>query len=291
MTYAASSRFDPAMPSDADSQVGWRAELALEYARRGARTVLTARRHDGPLVVQRPLYPEGDAVCHTIVVHPPGGIAGGDELRLNARLDVNAHALLTTPGAGKWYRSVGVGARQCIDFDASSGACLEWLPQENIIFNGASAELRTTVRLFGAASFIGWEICCFGRTGSAETFASGSFRVRTFVERDNRPLWLENGRLEGGGAALQSPIVLAGQPVAGTLLAASDKLDADGLAACREIRPLNGNCAVTLLPGLFVGRYLGASSEAAKNYFIELWHKLRPVVAGRDAVDPRIWRT
>jgi urease accessory protein len=291
MTYAASSRYDPAMLPDSNGQVGWRAELALEYARRGARTVLAARRHDGPLVVQKPLYPEGDAVCHTIVVHPPGGIAGGDELRLNARLDVNAHALLTTPGAGKWYRSVGSGARQSIQFDVSGGACLEWLPQENIIFNGASAELRTAVRLSGDASFIGWEICCFGRTGSGETFASGSFRGRTFIERDNRPLWLENGRLEGGGAALQSPVVLAGHPVAGTLLAASDKLGAHGLAACREIRPLNGDGAVTLLPGLLIGRYLGASSEAAKNYFIELWHILRPVVAGRDAIDPRIWRT
>jgi urease accessory protein len=291
MTYAASSRYDPAMPPNADSQVGWRATLALEYARRGARTVLAARRHDGPLVVQKPLYPEGDAVCHTIVVHPPGGIAGGDDIQLNARLDENAHAVLTTPGAGKWYRSVGPWARQCIHFDVSSGACLEWLPQENIIFNGARAELRTAVRLSAHASFISWEICCFGRTGSGETFASGRFRGRTFIERDNRPLWLENGRLEGGGAALQSSVVLAGQSVVGTLMAASDKLASGVLIACRALQPMTGDGAVTLLPGLFVGRYLGTSSEAAKNYFIELWHILRPVVAGRDAIDPRIWRT
>src|SRR3990172_7209250 len=115
----------------------WRAQLALEFERRAARTVLSARRHDGPLVVQKPLYPEGDAVCHTIVVHPPGGMAGGDDIQLKARLDVNAHALLTTAGAGKWYRSVGPWARQSIQFDVSGGACLEWLPQENIIFNGA----------------------------------------------------------------------------------------------------------------------------------------------------------
>ncbi len=269
----------------------WRARLALEFERRAARTVLSARRHDGPLVVQKSLYPEGDAVCHAIVVHPPGGIAGGDELQLNARLAVNAHALLTTPGAGKWYRSVGAAARQSIEFNVSGGACLEWLPQENIIFNGASAELRTAVRLTGDASFIGWEICCFGRTGSGETFSSGSVRARIIIERDGRPLWLENGRFEGGGAAMQSSVVLAGQPVAGTLLAASDRLDAHELAACREIRPSDGDGAVTLLPGLFVGRYLGGSSEAAKNYFIQLWHILRPTVVGRDAIDPRIWRT
>jgi urease accessory protein len=274
------------------AQLGsWRAQLALEFDRRAARTVLSARRHDGPLVIQKPLYPEGDAVCHAIVVHPPGGMVGGDELQLNARLDVNAHALLTTPGAGKWYRSAGEEARQSIRFDLSAGACLEWLPQENIIFNDARAQLRTAVRLLGDASFIGWEICCLGRIGSGETFSSGSVCARTLIERDGRPLWLENGRLEGGGAALNSAVVLAGQTVVGTLLAASDNLDSSMLSACRQLQPMTGDGAVTLLPGLFVSRYLGASSEAAKNYFINLWHKLRPAVAGRDAIDPRIWRT
>lgn len=274
------------------AQLGsWRAQLALEFERRAARTVLSARRHDGPLVIQKPLYPEGDEVCHAIIVHPPGGIAGGDDIQLNARLDVNAHALLTTPGAGKWYRSVGAEARQCIDFDVGGGACLEWLPQENIIFNGASATLRTAVRLSGDGSFIGWEVYCLGRSGSGEKFSTGSFRARTLIERGSRPLWLENGRLEGGGAALQSSVVLAGQTVVGTLIAASDKLDSAVLGVCREVQPRTGDGAVTLLPGLFVGRYLGGSSEAAKNYFIKLWHNLRPVVAGRKAIDPRIWRT
>jgi urease accessory protein len=225
------------------------------------------------------------------VVHPPGGIAGGDDIRLKARLDVNAHALLTTPGAGKWYRSAGTWARQCIDFDVGGGACLEWLPQENIIFDSARAELSTEVRLTGDGKFIGWEIICLGRTGSGETFCRGAFRMRTLIERDNRPLWLENARLAGGGAALQSSVVLAGQTVVGTLMAASDKLDSNVLSACRALQPVTGDGAVTLLPGLIVGRYLGASSEAAKNYFIELWHNLRPVVAGRAAIDPRIWRT
>ena len=280
------------MPYNQSIQLpSWSAQLALEFERRGARTVLSARRHDGPLIVQKPLYPEGDEVCHAIIVHPPGGIAGGDELQLNARLEVNAHALLTTPGAGKWYRSDGAGARQCIQFDVNGGACLEWLPQENILFNGARAELRTAVRMSGGAIFIGWEICCFGRTGSGETFAGGSFHGRTIIESDNRPLWLENGRLEGGGAALQSLAVLARQPVVGTLLAVSDKLVTMELGACRAVQPATGDGAVTLLPGLLIGRYLGASSEAAKNYFIKLWQILRPVVAGRHAIDLRIWRT
>ncbi len=90
---------------------------------------------------------------------------------------------------------------------------------------------------------------------------------------------------------MQSSVVLAGQSVVGIVIAASDKLDSGVLSMCREVQPMTGDGAVTLLPGLFVGRYLGMSSEAAKNYFIKLWHNLRPVVAGRNAIDPRIWRT
>ena len=148
----------------------WKAELALRFERADDRTVLAARRHDGPLVVQKPLYPEGGAVCHAIVIHPPAGIAGGDELALEARAGAGAHALLTTPGAGKWYRSAGPWARQRLDFEVGPGALLEWLPQETIVFDGALASLASEVRLEGDARYLGWEILCLGRTGSGERF-------------------------------------------------------------------------------------------------------------------------
>src|SRR6267154_2592758 len=131
----------------------WKAELHLEFERREGRTVLAKRRHDGPLVVQKPLYPGGDATCHAIVVHPPAGIAGGDELEIAVRAAEDAHALLTTPGAGKWYRSGGAWARQRIELDARDGACIEWLPQETIVYDGALADIHTEVRLAGSARF------------------------------------------------------------------------------------------------------------------------------------------
>src|SRR5712664_2458167 len=125
----------------------WRARLALAFERRAARSVLASREHDGPLVVQKPLYPEGDAVCHAIVVHPPAGIAGGDELEIGARAAEGAHALLTTPGAARWYRTAGPWASQCLDLEIADGACIEWLPQETLVYDGALADLRTEVRL------------------------------------------------------------------------------------------------------------------------------------------------
>ncbi len=262
----------------------WKAELALRFERAGARSVLAARRHDGPLVVQKPLYPEGGEVCHAIIIHPPAGIAGGDELELSLSAGPGAHALLTTPGAGKWYRSAGAQASQRLQFEVAPGACLEWLPQETIVFDGALATLASEVRLAGDARYLGWEILCLGRTGSGERFGKGEIRLDNRLYRDGKLLWIERGRIDGGGALLDSPAGLQGQPVCATLLAAGAPFD---LAACRAIEGL----AVTQLPGVLVGRYLGNSSEQAKQLFARLWAVLRPALAGREAVEPRIWRT
>jgi urease accessory protein len=271
--------------------IAWRAELSLDYERRGERTVLAARRHDGPLLVQKPFYPEGDAVCHGIVIHPPAGIVGGDHLEITARVGARANALLTTPGAAKWYRSAGLWAQQHIRFDVEAGACLEWLPQETIVFDGALAHWRNDIRLTGDACYFGWEVMCFGRTGSGESFTRGECRARTWIERDGKPLWLERAAIAGSGHALTSPAALANQPIAGTFVVAAPSVERELAIACRELQPASGEGAVTAMPGLLVGRYLGASSEAAKNYFMQCWRILRPALTGRGASEPRIWRT
>jgi urease accessory protein len=270
---------------------GWRARLDLNFEKRAARTVLSGRTHTGPLLVQKPLYPEGDGVCHIIVVHPTAGSVGGDELQLTAHARTSAHALLTTPSATKWYRSAGAQAHQHICFSVDNDACVEWLPQESIVFDGALAELRTDVQLFGDACYIGWEILCLGRAGAGEHFTKGEYRARTLIQRDGKSLWLERAQVNGGSPALRSPVVMAGQSVAGTFIAASPRIEARLLEAFREAQPLVGDGAITAMPGLFVGRYLGASSESAKNYFVQLWRGLRPAMAGRPANEPRIWRT
>ena len=268
----------------------WRAQLALEYERRDARTVLATRRHDGPLVVQKSLYPEGDAVCHNIIVHPPAGIVGGDSLEINARVGAQAHALLTTPGAAKWYRSAGAWAQQKNVFVLEKDACLEWLPQETIVFDGALARLHTEVSLDAGARYIGWEVLCLGR-GSGERFERGQCQSSVMVSRGGKPSWMERGGLAAGGLLMHSPAGLNGKTVCGTLTAVAENMDALDLNACRAVTAKKGGAAVTLLPGVMVARYLGDSSEAAKQYFVALWQIVRTVVAGRAAIEPRIWRT
>lgn len=261
----------------------WKAQLALGFEARGARTVLASRSYDGPLVVQKALHPEGEGVCHAIIVHPPGGIAGGDEIALDTSVGPGAHALLTTPGAGKWYRSAGPVARQSLAFDIAG--ILEWLPRESIVFDGARAELHSTVRLCGGGRYIGWEIACLGRSGSGERLTRGGLRLGTSVTRDGKLLWRERGRIEGAGALLRSPAGLAGHAVFGTLVATLGAIEPQLLAACRE------RAAVTRLPGLLIARYLGDSTEEAFERFTRVWTLLRPAIAGRPAVPPRIWST
>lgn len=270
---------------------GWRAGLALGFERQGGKTVLASRRHEGPLTVQKALYPEGDGVCHAIIVHPPAGIAGGDELEIEARAGASAHALLTTPGASRWYRTAGAWARQSLAFEAASSACLEWLPQETIVYDGALADLSTEVRLAAGARFVGWELLCLGRTGSGERFTRGECRVHISVSREGRLLWRERGRIEAGGRLMNAPAGLSGRTVCGTLYAAAADIGPEQVAACRAVAPAAGEAAVTLLPGLLLARYLGDSSEAAKRHFVELWRRLRPALAGREGREPRIWRT
>jgi urease accessory protein len=243
----------------------WKAELSLNFRRDAARTVLE-KRFAGPLVVQKALYPDGPELCHAIVVHPPGGIANGDELTLSATSEADAQALITTPGAGKWYRSAGAWARQTLDFSVQGS--LEWLPRETIVFDGALADLKCRVSLKQGARYIGWEVLSLGR------FRRGRMKINTRIMQEGRPLFIEKGEIEGGGRLMRSPVGLGGRSVVGTLLATHEgKVDVPGIT-------------ITRLPGLLVARYLGDSSEEALQGFTRVWKALRP-----SAVEPRIWST
>lgn len=284
------------LPAAGTSSPGWDALLELRYERRAGRSVLAHRAHRGPLRVQRDLYPEGAATCHTIVVHPPGGIAGGDQLHIRARLEAGSAALLTTPGAGKWYRSAGRPAGQTLGFEVADGAVLEWLPQESIVFNQAVAHMNTSVTLSGSAVYLGWDILCLGRTASGERFAQGRVQLRTDIRRDGRRLWLEQGRVNGDDPLLDSPVGLAGRRVGATLLAAAPLWDEPAgaalLAACREVPAGEGALAgVTRLPGILIARWLGDSAEDARRYCTGMWMQLRPALKQAAAQPPRIWST
>ena len=269
----------------------WQAKLELGFERNGDRTFLAKKQHSGPLVIQKTLYPEGDAVCHGIIVHPPGGVAGGDVLQLDVRLASGAHALLTTPGAAKWYKANGREASQQLRFDLSAAASLEWLPQENILFDGAKLDLHAEINLAGDARYAGWEILCFGRQASDERWQTGQLKQKLAIRRDGRLLWNERTSLAPQSRAMTSIAGLRGNVVSGSFAIAAGVLPPELLADCRQVSPQEGRVAITALPRIVCARYIGLSSQSARQYFEALWHILRPWYAQRQASRPRIWNT
>ncbi len=267
----------------------WPAELELAYARHGERTTPVQRRHLGPLRVQKHLYAEGPQVCQHIIVHPPGGIAGGDRLDISAHAGEGTWVQLTSPGAAKWYRAAGV-ARQELRLSVAAGATLEWLPQETIVYAGAQAELHTQIELHGDARLLHWDIVALGRPAAAERFASGHFQAALDIRRDGQLLWHERQRVTGGDGLLDSPVGLDGQPVFATLLA-SGEVDSELLERCRELKIDGVRGDLSQLSGLLIARCLASEALQARAWLIALWRLLRPALLGREALLPRIWST
>lgn len=266
----------------------WHAELELGYALGGGATRPVLRRHSGPLRVQKHLYPEGRGVCQHIIVHPPGGIAGGDQLDIRATVSRGAWAQLTSPGAAKWYRAMGP-AFQTVQLRVEAGATLEWLPQETIVYSAAQAELSTSIELEGDARLFYWDMVALGRPAADERFDAGYFQARLDIRRDGQLLWHERQRVTGGDGLLESPIGLDGMPVFATLIVTGE-IDAELMECCREV-PSRVRGDLTQLPGLVVARCLADEALHARAWLIDLWRLLRPELLGREAVAPRIWST
>lgn len=271
---------------------GWRARLELTLAPIAGRTALARRSHVGPLLVQRPFHPEADGTAHVYVLHPPGGIAGGDELELELDVRSGASALLTTPAATKLYRTAGERARVSQALLVRSGGTLEWLPQETIAFRGADASLATRVLLEPGARYAGWDIVCLGRPASGDAFEHGFLEQRTDLYRDGRPVVLERVALPATSALRAGAWGLGGRSVYGCLLAtgATDALVTD----IREhVRPdAQGELfAVTTLEDVVVCRVLGRSAARARACLALAWERWRRHTLQKDASAPRIWRT
>jgi urease accessory protein len=244
------------------------------------------------------LYPEGPEVCHVTVLHPPGGIVAGDRLSIDTAVDDGSHAVMTTPGATKWYRAgerpaIGPVAKQMLRFELGGASTLEWLPRETILYDESRVSMELDVSMSADAKYIGWEILCFGRRASKEEWRHGSLRLHTRIARNGCPLWCEKANLFADTGFSQSPVGLAGFSVAATLLTAGLMADATLLKNCRTIQSEEGGSrtGITCVPDVLVARYLGHSSEHAFQWFTRLWTVLRPALMGRDAQMLRLWAT
>lgn len=270
----------------------WHASLQLRYAFRGGSTVPVLRKHHGPLRVQKHFHPEGPSLCQHILVHPPGGIAGGDRLSIDVDLEQNAQVILTSPGAAKWYRG-DRDAQMDLSIRVAQGASLEWLPLETIFYAGARASVQNRIELAADARLLFADVTCFGRPGAGELFsdaAGGCWRQRGEIRRDGRLLWSEESALRAGDALFASPVGLNGKTVLATLLWAGPAVPAEIHEQCRLVA-VEGRSGVTQLPAIWQARCLCDSVEVAQCWLRAVWALLRPALLGREAVAPRIWAT
>jgi urease accessory protein len=275
--------------------VGWKARLTLRYTHDAGHTGAHDR-HEGPLRVLQRLYPEGPAICHHVIVHPPGGVVGGDELRVDAELAPGAHAVITTPGATRFYRSEGATAVQAVRLQLAAGARLEWLPMETIAYSGCVASIALQLALAPGAETLGWDVLALGLPAAGQGFEQGRFEQR--IELPGR--WLERGVVRAGDPLLRSPLGWAGHSVLATAWWAageplpSARRDAllDAARSCIDAHALKPSAGVTAAqPQVLVLRVLAPRVEPAMQLLMQVRAAWRRVAWGLAAEPPRIWRT
>lgn len=273
---------------------GWKARLKLSAIGGSPRTRVW-KEHQGPLYLQRPFYPEEDGTAHLYLLHPPGGVVGGDEIDIRIELQEQAALLVTTPGCGKFYRSAGQTAIQHQQFDLGSDTVLEWFPQETILYEQSRTALSTQIHLQKGARYTGWEILCFGRPASGHSFGNGVCHQRLEIWQGCQPLWIDRAVFDGADEMLQSSWGLGGYSVFGTMVSVlPDKALGQPLIALirSTICSHDGELfAVTLCDSVLICRYLGHVAEKAKQHFTDAWNVIRQVLLQKEAVIPRIWKT
>lgn len=272
----------------------WHASLQLDYTLEGARTV-ARHAHNGPLRILQSLYPEGDAVCHNVLVHPPGGLVGGDTLDITATVGPGAHGLVTTPGATRFYRSTGELALQRTHLTLAEGARLEWLPLEALCYNACNAENHLTLNLAPGAECMGWDVTALGLPHAGQPFDTGRFMQH--IEAPG--LWLERGVIDAADhRLLESPLGLAGQRcmaslffVVGTPLERARRDTAlDAARAVMDAHSLKATAGATSPNGqVVVVRALAPQVEPAMQLLKQVRAAWRAALWQLFAEPPRIW--
>lgn len=276
--------------------MAWRANLELQYTRSNDKTVARFQ-HEGPLRILQSLYPEGDAVCHNVLVHPPGGLVGGDTLEIQVRVQENAHALITTPGATRFYRSAGETATQSVHARLDEGARLEWLPLEALAYDQCHAENRAVFELAPGAELMGWDITALGLPTANLPFEHGFFSQHIEVPG----IWREQGRIDASDLRLlNGPLGLAGQRCMATLFFVSGRpiertrreRALDEVRALMDAHALRMSAGATSPhPQVLVIRVLAPLVEPALDLLKALRAGWRASLWNLPAVAPRVWST
>lgn len=271
----------------------WQGILELDYQKINNSTQLVKAYSQAPLKIQRSFYPEGQEICHSIILHTAGGMVGGDRLSQTINLQPETQVLLTTPAASKIYRSSGETAQNTINIEIQEQAYLEFIPREMIIFNGAIFSQNLRVNLAPNACYLGWEITRFGRTARGEIFNQGQWKSCTEIWQNGCPVWIDRQGFIANEEILNSPHGLGGKPVIATLTWVGQPVSEDIVKNIRQLwsqRETSSQAGVTQLISGLLCRYRGNSTQEVINWFTDVWQLLRQNYTGKSIVKPRVWQ-
>ncbi len=234
-------------------------------------------------------------MCHNVLVHPPSGLVGGDTLDIQVQVDAGAHALITTPGATRFYRSEQGLAQQKVSVALAPGAKLEWLPLESIAYSGCQALNQWVAQLSPGSALMAWDMLALGLPHANLAFEQGHYAQHLEI----KDMWLERAHLAASDERLlNSPLGLAGQRCMGTLVLAQGHALTEperGLAleVARQVcedSPLKAWSGVTSPdPRIVVVRVLAPQVEAVFHLLKQVWLGWRADIWRMPTVPPRIW--
>jgi urease accessory protein len=210
-------------------------------------------------------FPRTTNVCEGVLINTGGGLTGGDRMSVEAVIGAGASAVLTTQAAEKIYRSDGPDAETAVDLTLEAGSCLAWLPQEQILFDGARLRRRVDLRTTADACLTLAESVVFGRVAMGETMARGSYRDRWRVRRDGRLVFAEEVCLAGAiESTLARKAVANGARAAATLLHLSPDAEARREEARALLEGARSECGLSAWNGMLVARFLSPDPQALR---------------------------
>ena len=258
-------------------------ELHLSFKLRGAETALGTLRQVGCLKARFPRAELG-GWRSAITLNSSGGVAGGDSLATTLGAGVGAGARGASQAAARFYRALPGSVSEVANaVVVQSGAALEWLPQETILFDGSALRRRLEVDIAEGGWFLGVESLVFGRTAMGEVVRRVGLNDLIEVRRAGRIVLHDRIRFEGDLAtSLGGRAVGAGARAVATLLLVAREAG-DRVEALRAaLAPFEAGASAW--DGMLVARIVAEDGACLRAGVVAGLTALR---AGRPL--PRVW--
>lgn len=172
-------------------------QLRIEAVGLGGRTVRTHIEEAGFARARFPLSGRRRHALEAVLLNTGGGLTGGDSSRTSIHAAAGAQLVVTTQAAEKVYRSDGAATLVDVELHAAAGACLDWMPQATILFDGARLRRSILAEVAAEGRLLLVEPVILGRTARGERFSNGELLDSWRIRRAGRLIYADGMVLEG----------------------------------------------------------------------------------------------